>query len=336
MRALEIQALSGPDGVAVVEMPEPPDDGTRVMVSVVTAGVSFPDLLQSKGLYQIRPEPPFVPGLEMAGVVRSAPAGSGFAPGDRVCAWTRAALAEVVACRPGEVFDLPDELSWEEGASLILNYQTAVFCMVHRGGLKAGETVLVLGASGGVGTSGIQVAKAMGAAQVIGLVSTADKAEMARLAGADDVVVIADSSPGADGVTPASWKDEVLVLTGGHGVDMVYDPVGGDRFLDGVRSLARFGRLVVVGFAAGTIPEIKVNRLLLRNVSIVGAAWGEAVAGDPELPHRIHAELLVMIRDGTVKPPVGSVLPFEQGADAYRLLDERRAVGKVVLRVRES
>ncbi len=296
-----------------------------MVVDVVTAGVSFPDLLQSKGLYQFRPDPPFIPGLEMAGVVRAAPAGSGFSSGDRVCAWTRAALAEVVACKPREVFHLPDELTWEEGASLVLNYQTAVFCMVHRGGLKAGETVLVLGASGGVGTSGIQVAKAYGASRVIGLVSTADKGEVARAAGADDIVLVSDT-----------WKDEVLALTGGTGVDLVYDPVGGDRFLDGVRSLARFGRLVVVGFAAGTIPEIKVNRLLLRNVSIVGAAWGEAVAGDPDLPHRIHAEMLPLIESGAIKPPVGAVLALEQGVDAYRLLDDRQAVGKIVLRVREG
>ena len=325
MRALEVQALTGPDGIAVVQRPEPQDDGTRVVVDVVTAGVSFPDLLQSKGLYQFRPDPPFIPGLEMAGVVRAAPAGSGFSSGDRVCAWTRAALAEVVACKPREVFHLPDELTWEEGASLVLNYQTAVFCMVHRGGLKAGETVLVLGASGGVGTSGIQVAKAYGASRVIGLVSTADKGEVARAAGADDIVLVSDT-----------WKDEVLALTGGTGVDLVYDPVGGDRFLDGVRSLARFGRLVVVGFAAGTIPEIKVNRLLLRNVSIVGAAWGEAVAGDPDLPHRIHAEMLPLIESGAIKPPVGAVLALEQGVDAYRLLDDRQAVGKIVLRVREG
>ena len=323
MRALEIQALTGPDGVAVVERPEPTDNGTKVIVDVVTAGVSFPDLLQSRGLYQVRPDPPFVPGLEMAGVVRSAPADSGFKPGDRVAAWTRAALAVVVACRPRDVFALPDELTWEEGASLVLNYQTAVFCMVHRGGLKAGETILVLGASGGVGTSGIQIAKAVGAAQVIGLVSTAAKGEMARAAGADEVVVISDG-----------WKDEVLALTGGRGVDVVYDPVGGDRFLDAVRCLARFGRLVVVGFAAGTIPEIRVNRLLLRNVSLVGAAWGEAIAEDPDLARRIHDDLLPMVRSGAVKPPVGAVLPFEQGADAYRLLDDREAVGKIVLRVR--
>lgn len=325
MKALEIQALTGPDGVAVVDTPEPTDDGSGVVVDVVTAGVSFPDLLQSKGMYQYRPDPPFTPGIEAAGIVRSAPDDSGFKPGDRVCAWTKACLAEVAICAPSEVFHLPEQLTMEEGASLVMNYQTAVFCMIHRGGLKAGEKLLVLGASGGVGTSGIQVAKGIGAGQVIGLVSTAEKGEVAKAAGADDIVVMSDT-----------WKDEVIELTGGTGVDMTYDPVGGDRFLDGVRALSRFGRLVVVGFAAGTIPEIKVNRLLLRNVSIVGAAWGEAVAGDPDLPRQIHEEMLPMIKSGAIKPPVGHVLPFEQGADAYRLLENRQAVGKVVLRIRED
>lgn len=326
MRALEVQALTGPDGIAVVDAPEPDDDGTRVIVDTVTVGVSFPDLLQSKGLYQYRPDPPFIPGIEFAGIVRSAPAGSGFNPGDRVCAWTRACMAEVVAAAPHEVFHLPDALSFEQGASLVMNYQTAVFCMIHRGGLRRGESVLVLGAAGGVGTSGAQVAKGVGASQVIGLVSTADKAEIARASGCDDVVLVSDH-----------WKDDVLELTGGRGVDMVYDPVGGDRFLDGLRSLARFGRLVVVGFAAGAIPEVKVNRLLLRNISVVGAAWGEAVAGDAALPRRIHDdELLPLITSGAIAPPVGHVLPFEQGADAYRLIDDRIAVGKVVLRVRDD
>ena len=324
MRALEIQSLTGPSGVAVVDAPEPDDDGgTRVVVDIVCGGVSFPDLLQSQGLYQIRPEPPFRPGIEASGVVRSAPDHSGFRPGQRVVVWTGGCLAEVASAKPLDVFPLPDQLSFEEGAALVMNYQTAVFCMVDRGGLREGESVLILGASGGVGTSGIQVAKGVGASQVIGLVSTQDKAAIARDAGADDVVVISES-----------WKDEVLDLTGGRGVDMTYDPVGGDRFLDGVRALARFGRLVVVGFAAGDIPTIKVNRLLLRNVSLVGAAWGEAVAHDPTIPADIHRRLLPMIESGAIRPPIGQVVPFENAAEAYRLLDEREAVAKVLVRMR--
>lgn len=323
MRALEVQALTGPDGIAVVDAPEPPDDGTRVVIETAAIGVSFPDLLQSKGLYQYRPEPPFIPGIECAGVVRSAPADSGFAVADRVCAWTAASMAEVVAADPSEVFLLPDALSFEQGASLIMNYQTAVFCMIHRGGLQAGESVLILGAAGGVGTSGAQVAAGIGASEVIGLVSTEDKAEIARDSGCTETVLISDH-----------WKDDVIALTGGKGVDLVYDPVGGDRFLDGLRSLKRFGRLVVVGFAAGTIPEVKVNRLLLRNTTVVGAAWGEAVADDPALPARIHAEhVLPLIESGAIRPPVGHVLPLAQGPDAYRLIDDRRALGKVVLSV---
>lgn len=322
MKALEIQALTGPDGIAVVDRAEPPEDDRTVLVDVMAAGVSFPDLLQSRGLYQIKPEPPFIPGLELAGLVRYAPSGSAFSVGDRVCGMGNGALAEIAGCRSGQLFHLPENLSWEEGAALVMNYQTAVFCMVHRGKLAAGESVLVLGASGGVGTSGIQVAKAIGASQVIGLVSTGAKAEVAAKAGADATVVISDT-----------WKEDVLALTDGAGVDMVYDPVGGDRFLDGIRSLARFGRLVVVGFAAGTIPEVKVNRLLLRNVSVIGAAWGEAVAQDRELPSRIHDELLPMIASGAVKPPVGQVFSLDDGVEAFRSLDDRSAVGKVIVRI---
>lgn len=323
MRAVEIQSLTGPSGVAVVDADEPVADDEHALVDIVCGGVSFPDLLQSQGLYQHRPEPPFRPGIEAAGVVRAAPDGSGFAAGDRVCVWTSGCLAEVVACRPRDMFHLPAELTLEQGAALVMNYQTAVFCMIDRGQLAAGESVLIMGASGGVGTSGIQVAKAVGASPVIGLVSSEDKGAVARDAGADEVVLVSDT-----------WKDEVRELTGGRGVDMTYDPVGGDRFLDGLRALARFGRLVVVGFAAGDIPTVKVNRLLLRNVSVVGAAWGEAVSGDPSIPARIHERLLPMIASGAVRPPIGQVLNLEQAAEAYRLLDEREAVGKVLLRVR--
>jgi NADPH2:quinone reductase len=321
MRALQITDLIGPDGVAVMnDVAEPTDDGRSIIIDTAFAGVSFPDLLQTRGMYQIRPEPPFTPGVEAAGVVRSAPAGSGFSPGDRVAVWGTACHAEVIAAHPNQCFIIPEELSLAEGASLVLNYQTAVFCMVDRGGLRAGESVLVMGAAGGVGTSAIQVANGTGASMVIGLVSTPEKAEIATAAGATHTVLVHDG-----------WKDEVLALTDGRGVDMTYDPVGGDRFLDGVRALARFGRLVVVGFAAGDIPTIKVNRLLLRNVSIVGAAWGEAIAADPSLAVDIHERLLTMIRSGAVRPPIGQVVPFAEAPDAFRLLDDRQATAKVLI-----
>ena len=213
-------------------------------------------------------------------------------------------------------------MSLGEGAAFVLNYQTAMFCLVDRGSLKAGESVLVLGAAGGVGTSAIQVAKGIGAGPVIGLVSTEEKAEVASAAGADHTVLVSNA-----------WKDEVLELTGGRGVDMTYDPVGGDRFLDGVRALARSGRLVVVGFAAGDIPTIKVNRLLLRNVSIVGAAWGEAIAADPALARDIHARLVPLVRSGAVAPPIGRIFPFDDAVEAFRSLDDRTATAKVLFEV---
>ena len=322
MRALEVQSLSGPDGLAIVERPEPEDDGRSIIIDVAYAGVSFPDLLQTKGMYQIRPEPPFIPGVEASGVVRSAPEGSGVSAGDRVAVWGSTCHAEVVAGHPDQVFKLPDEMSLSEGAAFVLNYQTAMFCLVDRGGLKAGESVLVLGAAGGVGTSAIQVAKGLGAGPVIGLVSTEEKAEVASAAGADHTVLVSNA-----------WKDEVLELTRGRGVDMTYDPVGGDRFLDGVRALARSGRLVVVGFAAGDIPTIKVNRLLLRNVSIVGAAWGEAIAADPALARDIHARLVPLVTSGAVAPPIGRIFPFDDAVEAFRSLDDRTATAKVLFEV---
>ena len=322
MRALEVQSLIGPDGLAIVDRPEPDDDGRSVIIDVAYAGVSFPDLLQTKGMYQIRPEPPFIPGVEASGVVRSAPADAGVVAGDRVAVWGNTCHAEVVAGHPDQVFKLPDEMSLAEGAAFVLNYQTAMFCLVDRGGLRAGESVLVLGAAGGVGTSAIQVAKGIGAGPIIGLVSTPEKAEVAAAAGADHTVIVSDT-----------WKDEVLEITGGRGVDMTYDPVGGDRFLDGVRALARSGRLVVVGFAAGEIPSIKVNRLLLKNVSIVGAAWGEAIAGNPALAQDIHSRLVSLVQSGAVKPPIGQIHSFDDAINAFRSLDDRTATAKVLFEV---
>lgn len=320
MRALQVTALTGPDAVRLIDVDEPMDDGRHLIVDIAFAGVSFPDLLQTKGMYQIRPEPPFVPGVEAAGVVRSAPAGSGFSPGDRVAVWGMSLHAERVAVRPEQAFLLPDRMSLAEGAAFVLNYQTALFCLVDRGRLTAGESVLVMGAAGGVGTSAIQVAKGIGAGPVIGLVSTPDKAEVARAAGADHTVLVSET-----------WKDEVVALTGGRGVDMTYDPVGGDRFLDGVRALARGGRLVVVGFAGGDIPTIKVNRLLLRNTGIIGAAWGEAAAADPGLAPDLHRRLVELVEAGAIAPPIGRIFPFDEAAAAFRSLEDRTATAKVLL-----
>jgi NADPH2:quinone reductase len=288
-------------------------------VDVRAAGISFPDLLMTRGLYQYKPELPFVLGSEPAGVVVSAPEGSGFGEGDRIAAMTMGgSFAERAAVMPQMAFRLPDELSFEQGAAYVLNYHTAHFGLLRRGQLREGETVLVHGAAGGVGTAAIQVAKAVGA-RVIAVVSTDEKEGIAREAGADEVV----RSDGA-------WKDEAKELSGG-GVNVVFDPVGGDRFLDSVRSLTDEGRIVVIGFTEGSIPEIAVNRLLLRNVSVVGAGWGAFAIPRPDYAREVADDLDRMVREGHVKPIIGKTYAIDEIPQALHDIDERRALGKLVL-----
>jgi NADPH2:quinone reductase len=323
MRALQVTALDGPDAIRLVDDLAEPEashmltPGAGVVVDVKAAAVSFPDVLQTRGLYQFKAEPPFVPGAEVAGTVRSAPEGSGFAPGDRVMAFTAlSGLAEVAVAPAFMTFALPDGLDFAEGASIILNYHTVFFALKLRGRLAQGERVLVHGAAGGVGTAALQVAKGLGATTVA-VVSSDEKERVAREAGADDVLR-------SDG----PWKDQVLES---GGVDLVLDPVGGDRFTDSLRSLREDGRVVVVGFTGGSIPEVKVNRLLLKNTEVIGAGWGAYAMAKPELNQQIGAALDELVRKGFVKPVVGARVPFERGADAFRLIDERRATGKVVV-----
>jgi NADPH2:quinone reductase len=279
-------------------------------------------VLQTRGEYQFKPPLPFVPGSEVGGVVRSAPEGAAVKEGDRVAGFCMlGAFAEVAVAPEFFAFPLPDDLSFEQGAALVLNYHTAYFSLKLRGRLAEGETVLVHGAAGGVGTAAIQVAKGLGT-RVIGVVSTDEKEQVARDAGADDVV----RSDGA-------WRDETKELSGG-GVDVVLDPVGGDRFTDSLRSLGEGGRVVVVGFTGGSIPEVKVNRLLLNNTEVIGAGWGAYVMGKPDLNRQIGGEIQKLIDAGSVRPVVGARFPLEEAADALKLIDGRGATGKVVLEVR--
>ena len=328
MRAIQIVEESGPDSaLSLTDLPEPEAShmltpGEGVLVDVHAAGVSFPELLQTRGQYQMKPPLPFVPGSEVAGIVRSAPAGAAVKAGDRVAAFCAlGGFAETAVAPEFFTFALSDELDFAQGAGLILNYHTAYFSLVMRGRLKDGERVLVHGAGGGVGTAGLQVAKAVGAS-TIALVSSEAKAAVAREAGADQVVMLGEG-----------WKDEVKELSGG-GVDVVLDPVGGDRFTDSLRSLRENGRLVVVGFTGGSIPEVKVNRLLLGNTEVVGAGWGAYVMGKPDLNREIGAEVNRMVDEGFIRPIVGERFPMERAADALRTLDERRATGKIVLDIR--
>jgi NADPH:quinone reductase len=329
VRAAQVMSLDGPSAVVVADVPEPAEPshpqtpGSGVLVDVHAAGVSFPDLLLSQGLYQLKVEPPFVPGVEVAGVVRAATPDTGFAPGDRVAAFTGLGGLQEVAVAPGTgTFALPERLSFAQGAALVMNYHTVFFALAMRAGVRAGESVLVHGAAGGVGTAALQVAGALGA-RTIAVVSSDAKEAVAREAGADEVVR-----------SEGPWRDAAKELTGGEGVDVVLDPVGGDRFLDSLRALAPDGRLVVVGFTGGAIPELRVNRLLLNNTSVVGAGWGAYLARRPDAAREIGAGVDRLVAEGRVTPIVGAELPLERAADALRLLEERSATGKVVLTLR--
>jgi NADPH2:quinone reductase len=330
MRAIQIVDLTGPDSaLREADVPEPEAShlltpGAGVVVDVHAAGVSFPEVLQTRGEYQVKPPLPFVPGSEVAGTVRSATEGAGVSPGDRVAAFCMlGGFAETAVAPEFFAFPLSDELDFAQGAGLILNYHTAYFSLKLRGRLEEGETVLVHGAAGGVGTAALQVAKGLGA-RTIGVVSSDEKERVAREAGADEVVR-------SDG----PWKDQAKEWSGG-GVDVVIDPVGGDRFTDSLRALREEGRLVVVGFTGGSIPEVKVNRLLLNNTEVVGAGWGAYVLNKPELNREIGAEVNRLVDEGFVRPVVGERFGFDEAAEALRAIDERRATGKVVLDVRGS
>ena len=319
MRSVQVTALDGPAAVTVTDVPEPSPGPEDVLVEVKALGISWPDLLQTKGEYQIKPEVPFQLGVDFAGVVRSAPDGSGFSSGDRVaCVLPYGGGAELVAVHEDSVFPLPASLSFEQGAALPMNYLTAEFALSTRAGLQSGETVLVNGAAGGVGTATIQVAKGMGA-RVIGVVSTDEKASVARSAGADETVLV-------DG-----FRDAVKELTGGQGVDVVVDVVGGDSMTDYLRSLGPLGRLLVIGFTGGSIPEVKVNRLLLNNIDVRGVGWGAYAMLRPGFMRAQWDRLVPMIEAGAVNPPLGPVRPVDEIGQALADMDARRTLGKSVV-----
>ncbi len=319
MRAVQVVTLDGPKSVEVREVPAPGDAGDRVLVEVRAAGLNFPDVLQTRGLYQYKPDPPFTIGSEVAGVVVSAPESAAVRAGDRVAAFCgTGGCAEQVAVSPDLVLPLPDEVSFTAGAALPMNYLTAHFALVVRGHLEAGQTVLVHGAAGGVGTAVTQLATALGA-RVIGVVSSDAKAEVAKAAGASDTVAV-------DG-----FKDAVKQLTGGRGVDLVVDPVGGDRFTDSLRSLAPLGRLLVIGFTAGEIPTVKVNRLLLNNIDVVGVGWGAFALARPGFVTEQWAQLLPHLPQ--LDPLIDATFPFDGAAEALARIDDRQVLGKVVLEV---
>jgi NADPH2:quinone reductase len=323
MRAIRVTRLDGPEAVEVADVDEPAADG-GVVIDVHAAGVAFPDALQSRGLYQYKLPLPFVLGAEVAGVVRSAPDGAPVRGGDRVAGLTMigGGMAEVVVLQPDKVFKLPDNVGFEAGAGVLFNDLTVDFALRVRGRLQPGETVLVHGAAGGIGTSALRLAPVLGASRVIAVVSSEDKILVAEAAGATDVVLAAD------------FRESVKRLTDGRGVDVVVDPVGGDRFTDSLRSLAPGGRLLVIGFTGGEIPTVKVNRLLLNNVDVVGVGWGAWSLTHPGLLAEQWAVLEPLLASGRLSAPQPEVYPFEEAGAAIASLENRTAKGKVVLQVR--
>jgi NADPH2:quinone reductase len=330
MKAIQITNLDGPNSIQLVDLEPPKPSRDQVLINVFAAGVGFPELLQTRGLYQVRPSLPYIPGAEAAGVVVSAPADSGFSPGDRVAAITMSdapygatqskpiqmlgGLSEQAVAASDMTFALPEGVSFEMGAALPLNYLTAYFALIERGHLLSGESVLVHGAAGGVGTAAIQIAKAFGASRVIAVTSTPEKGAIAVAAGADEFIL-------ADGFVKA--------IKAFGGVDIVVDPVGGERFTDSLRSLKENGRLLVVGFTAGSIPSVQANRLLLNNISVTGVGWDVH-----KRPGHVRSQwnaVKPFVQSGMLRPIIGSTYPLRDASDALLAIEQRRATGKVVL-----
>jgi NADPH2:quinone reductase len=318
MKALVARELSGPSGLDYTDVDDVGGD-EAVVIDVGAAGVSFPDLLLLRGEYQLRLEPPFIPGMEVAGVVRSAPYESEFKPGQRVTALAMlGGWAERVVVPEASLKLTPDDIDDAEAVALLGNYQTMYFALARRGALRHGETVLVLGSAGGVGTAAVQIAKALGA-KVIAMVHRPHATEFVQSLGADVVLPLTDG-----------WPDAVREYTHSAGVDVVVDPIGGEAFDDAIRVLATEGRLLVIGFAAGGIPTVKVNRLLLRNVAVIGVGYGEFVNRKPGSQSVFESGVTQLVKAG-LRPPPPVRFPLSQGAEALQSLADGGVLGKVVL-----
>lgn len=320
MKACVVQELSGPSGIVYSDVDDVTGDDDNVIIDVRAAGVCFPDLLMTKGEYQLKLPPPFVPGMETAGVVRSAPDDSGFQVGERVSAFgVLGGYAERVAVPVGNVIRSPAELDDAQAVSLLVNYNTMYFALARRAAMRPGDSVLVLGAAGGVGTAAIQIARAMNASQVIAVVHREGAADYVASLGADVVLPLTDG-----------WAERVREHTHGRGVDIVVDPIGGPAFDDAIRVLAIDGKLLVIGFAAGGIPTVAVNRLLLRNISVVGVAWGEYLNKAPGSAALFAWGLSQLVFLG-LKPPPPQRYPLSEAPDALQCLADGGVLGKLVL-----
>jgi len=321
MRALICDEYGGIDALRVGEMPNPAPIPGTALVSVRAAAVNFADVLVVAGEYQVKPELPFVPGGELAGVIESADGLDGFGPGDRVCGFTGfGAMAERAVAYPGSITHLPDHVSFEAGAAIPVAYGTSYHALVDRARLEEGETLLVLGAAGGVGIAAVQIGTAMGAT-VVAAVSSEEKAAAAMEAGADEIVRY-DQTPLRDGIAAA---------TGGDGVDVVYDPVGGTATELALRSTKWNGRLLVIGFASGEIPSIPLNLNLVKGNSVIGVFWGRFNMEEPDRSAANNQVIMDWVADGTLRPLVQKGYPLEEAVDALGWVADRKAIGRVVV-----
>lgn len=322
MKAQVVHELGGVEALRFEDAPPPPMGPGDVRIGVEAVGVNFPDVLIIQGLYQFRPELPFSPGAEAAGIVLEVGDDvTEVQPGDRVVAFSsHGAMAEQFVAPEVNSFRIPDSLSFEKAAAIAMTYGTTYHALVDRARLAAGETLLVTGAAGGVGTAAIQIGKALGA-RVIAAVGTEAKAGVARSLGADETIVYGLES----------MKDRVKEMTSGRGADVVYEPVGGDVFLETLRCVAWEGRILVVGFASGTIPHAPMNLPLLKGCSIVGVFWGDFARRHPAANRANFDQIFRMAVEGSIDPHVSMTFPFERAREALTALAERTTTGKVVL-----
>jgi NADPH:quinone reductase len=339
MRAVLCKAYGPPESLVVEDVPAPVAGAGEVVIRVHAASVNFPDVLIIENKYQLKPPLPFSPGSEVAGVVSSVGSGvTGHAPGDRVMAIVGyGAFAEEVKTESRRALALPRGMDFDTAAAFGLTYATSEHALVDRGALRAGETLLVLGAAGGVGLAAIEIGKILGA-RVIACASTAEKLAVCRAHGADDtidyssVVREAEGKPGSP--KGEEFRERIKTITGGNGPDVVYDAVGGPFTELAFRSIAWRGRLLVVGFAAGDIPKIPLNLTLLKGASIVGVFWGDFTRREPERFAESMQRLARWYGDGRLKPHISATFPLERAAEALRKMANREVTGKVVLKIR--
>mgnify|MGYP003384923828 FL=1 len=325
MKAVLCKAFGPAETLVLEEIASPEAKKNEVLLQVHAAGVNFPDTLIIEGKYQFKPPFPFSPGGEAAGIITAiGEKVSHLKVGDRVMALTGwGSFAEEVAVPGYNVMPIPPSMDFASAAAFGMTYGTSMHALKQRANLQPGETLLVLGASGGVGLAAVEIGKAMGA-KVIAAASSAEKLEVAKAAGADELINYSESN----------LKDEVKRLTGGQGADVIYDPVGGDLFDAAIRSIAWNGRLLVVGFASGRIPELPVNLTLLKGAAVVGVFWGSFAQRQPQDNAANFQQLFAWHAEGKLKPLVSQTFPLEQAAEAINTLGQRKAVGKVVVSVR--